>query len=475
MGKKSQTTTNQRQYSPIFCILMCNISMLFVCLILLATSCLQMKSGTSFDHTYLGSLFSSIRSKQEDLIQVLIAIETGIAAVAIALLTVTTKNWGDLKLSTLQGMRREAERQDIVFGLMWALSFASAAVSTLGVVTSLVKQYNATDCLLVSFVIFMALTVEVLPSLLRYEGVGDIKAYSRSLSTLISAVDFAESIGLRIKKLKHNDHDEVAASGKQLHLLFTSFWFILFSLTLILNHFSIDAAATTYVALVCVSALWVFLYYAIRYSASKERWDLTVLTFLELTLFIPTAVMITCFQWSRIYAKAATAPAASSPFLGFIGSVVLIISTFIFTIAFAFRRKTLWKIRAVRNAYASEVTSLLNDAKLARMSLKNVPKDLSPSGHPLHKWIESELNTPTQVKAALRLKEDWTIVEESTKESQVENSNKMEHKPVPQYLPYNTFVIIQQHSSNSNSSRWVTSTRQQHQGRARSRQNLRRK
>ena len=130
---------------------------------------LQIESKIQYENTYLGRLFFSIKHNNEDIIQVFLAVETGIAAIAIALLTITTKSWDSLKFSTLQDMRREAEKQDNLFGIMWILSLISSALATLSVATAVIKQYSPIDCLFTFFIVSMALIVVVLPSLLRYD------------------------------------------------------------------------------------------------------------------------------------------------------------------------------------------------------------------------------------------------------------------------------------------------------------------
>ena len=444
---------------------------------------LQLGSEIQYENTYLGRLFSSIKHKNdENIIQVFLAIETGIAAIAIALLTITTKSWGSLKFNTLQDMQIEAEKQDNLFGIMWILSLTSSTLATLSIATALIKQYSPIDCLFVFFIVSMALIVVALPSLLRYEGVGYVKIYSHSLSTLINAANFAESIGLKLRRKPNNRSEENTLIQKirslfatptfKFHSLFAAPTLILASLILIIYRFSVDfsvdALAVICVALICVIALWIVTHNAIKYSASKEKQYITFPS-LAASLFFALAGISTYLQGYWLYSKMTKGSETKSTLLAFISSAIIILLAIATSISFIRKWKALWKVRIIKHKYASEVTSLLANTKSIRSSLKKIPEEIRPTRQPLHKWVERELNTSSRLSKALQAKKDW-VVEEKSSNQLFPRKRDDEESNTPPEEKNGSIVIIQVFTRSILS---APSTRHRQQGRAGSIQRLR--
>lgn len=430
---------------------------------------LQIESKIQYENTYLGRLFFSIKHNNEDIIQVFLAVETGIAAIAIALLTITTKSWDSLKFSTLQDMRREAEKQDNLFGIMWILSLISSALATLSVATAVIKQYSPIDCLFTFFIVSMALIVVVLPSLLRYEGVGYVKIYSHSLSTLIDATNFADSIGLKLRcaprdRIEKNTptrkfHSLLTTPALKFHSLFAIPALILALSTFMIYRFSVDALAVIYVALICVISLWIVVHNTIKFSASKERQYLTLPSFAVL-LFFALASIIIYLQYHWLDSKVAENPEVTTTFLIF--NVITLSLTVAISISFIRKRRTLWRFRIIKLSYASEVTSLLTYTRSIRNSLKKIPKEIRPTKQSLHKWIECELNTSSRLRKTLQSKKDWVMGEKSSNQLSPKKRRDKESNVSPE--ENNGNVVILQIFTRSILS--APSTRQRQQGRA---------
>jgi len=469
----------RRHYSVRYCIFASLGFVFLFCMLLAMFHLLQLQSKIGYENTYLWSLFSSIRNKSSgDIIQIFLALETGVAAIAIALLTIKTKSWGSLKFSTLQDMQIEAEKQDNLFGIMWILSLTSSIVAALSIATAIIKRFSPIDCLFTFLIASMALIVAVLPSLLRYEGVGHVRVYSRSLSTLINATNFADSIGLKIRRAPHKNGEAENSLPQTLRSLFANptlrFHSLFAAPTLVLTitivvtyylsaEFSINALAVIYVALICIMSLWIAIHNTIKYSASKDKQYITF-PFLALLSFFALASTIICLQYHWLPPKIEGTPRTTLTLLSLISNVFIVLLTIAISVTFIRKRESLWKFRIIKLKYASEVTSLLTYTKSIRSSLTKIPEEIRPTSKPLHKWIEHELKTSPRLKKALQSKKEWLLGENKSSSSQLhtkkvdEESKSSSGETIANVV--NIYVFARSRKS-------MLSTRQRQQGRVR--------
>lgn len=453
------------RYSVGYCIFGNLICLSLACMVLYSIPTQQTSNeGIDFKVTILARIIDQTKH-ETGFTQTLISLETGIAAASIALLTITAKSLTDLRFSTLTEMQWEAQRQQIVSFLVWITSLMSSTVATLSAIRIFSNNNTPTDSALAFLVFLMSSIGVVLPSLLRYEKVGNIGNYCQKLQVLTSANNFAKAVGLKIKKTTPSQSSNLFTPMWRLNTLGAALFFSLLILSLITHRFSTDAASVLYVTLVCVTSLWHLTYILINYFTSGDKTEVTFGATVNLLLFTYIIFAIFYTRWPHNHSSAATHGTATPTLVALSCSAMLILAYVCAAFNLILKNEKIWKIDIIRNAYASKVTRLLDETKSLRRSLENVPEPMQPTRKLFPEWVEDELKIPSRLKNSLKSKRNWEVVSKSKNRHKTNHpfEEDKESTPSPEDAPPNISIIVIPFVTKSAK---ATSTRQRQQGRA---------